>query len=1068
MLAQWLRSLCRLLAVRGRPNREARKSKRPYYRLSGELLEDRVAPAVGATFVGGLLTVTLGAANDTATLTGTLAAGTTINVTGTGGFNTTYGPAATGASAVTAITVRDSGSNAGQSVTFNSVGSFSNTIKMTGNLTVTGIESITIDTFTTVQANQFSETGATSGVLLESSVTTTGIQSYNDAVGLEMAGVYTGTTITFGSTVESASFAGNGGLTITGNAVFDGIVGGNNELLSYLSVSGSTAINTTEIDTTGTQAYTGAVTLGNNTTLSEFPPDSGVTFGSTVNATMAGAQSLTVTGSPNTIFDGVIGGSQALSSLSVSGPTALNTRAVTTTGTQRYGGAVTLGNNSALTGSTVTLSSAVDATTTGAQGLTITGNASFGGIVGGGKALSALSVTGATAINTTEIDTTGTQAYTGGVTLGNSTTLTVSTASFASTVNAASPGAQGLSVTGNADFFGIVGGIQLSFLSVSGNTDLNCTAISTGGSQAYSGPVILTSTSTLTASTVNFNGTVNAQTAGVEGLTIINSVDFAGVVGGSAPLATIAVNGAATVNTSVISTTGPQVYSSGVTLDSTATLNCSTTTFSSTVNAQVAGAEGLTINGGAIFIGAFIGTGEALSFFTVTGVSTVNTGSTLAGTTVSFMNNLILGPTAGSATNTLTAMGTVNLSGTLTVTLAGGGGNQYGRIVSASGGVNLNGATLALNFSSFVPVVGDTFVIVDVTGQFTNVAPGPYRQNQVTFVATYTGGPNGNDFILTVVQSAASPHYVVAAAGPGGAPLVNVYNASNGNMIASFYAFAATFTGGVRVAVADVNGDGTPDIVCGAGPGGGPEVTVFDGKTFQRIMDFMALPARFTGGVWVAAGNITSQSFADIVVSADAGGGPEVTIFDGKSGAEVTAFYATAATFTGGIRIACADLSGDGFDDVIAAAGPGGGPQVTIFDGKALRLLTAFYALPANFTGGMYVAAGDVNGDGHADIIVGAEKGGGPEVNVFSGAGIPAGSGMPPSLYAFYALPTQFTGGVRVGYSSNFEGAASILTVAGPGGGPQVSIFDGLTQAELDTFYAFSPTFGGGVYVSGT
>jgi hypothetical protein len=330
-----------------------------------------------------------------------------------------------------------------------------------------------------------------------------------------------------------------------------------------------------------------------------------------------------------------------------------------------------------------------------------------------------------------------------------------------------------------------------------------------------------------------------------------------------------------------------------------------------------------------------------------------------------------------------------------------------------------------------------------------------------------SSGSSGNSSGSSGSTSSGTVNYVVAAAGPGGGPLVNVYDASTGSLVTSFDAFAPTFTGGVRVAVADVNGDGTPDIICVAGPGGGPEVAVFDGKTFQRIMDFEALPAQFTGGLFVAAGTITSQAYADIVVSADSGGGPEVTIFDGQSGAEVTAFYATAATFTGGIRIACGDLSGNGFDDVIAAAGPGGGPQVTIFDGKSLSLLTAFYALPSTFTGGMYVAAGDVNGDGHADIIVGAEKGGGPEVNVFSGAGISAGSGMPPSLYAFYALPPQFTGGVRVGYSSDFEGAASILTVAGPGGGPQVSIFDGITMANLDSFYAFAPTFGGGVYVGG-
>src|SRR5262245_46886996 len=62
----------------------------------------------------------------------------------------------------------------------------------------------------------------------------------------------------------------------------------------------------------------------------------------------------------------------------------------------------------------------------------------------------------------------------------------------------------------------------------------------------------------------------------------------------------------------------------------------------------------------------------------------------------------------------------------------------------------------------------------------------------------------------------------------GGPPRVAVY-LSGSAQIANFLAFDPAFTGGVRVAVGDVDGDGIDDIVVGAGPGGGPHVKVFKG-----------------------------------------------------------------------------------------------------------------------------------------------------------------------------------------------------------------------------------------------
>jgi len=299
----------------------------------------------------------------------------------------------------------------------------------------------------------------------------------------------------------------------------------------------------------------------------------------------------------------------------------------------------------------------------------------------------------------------------------------------------------------------------------------------------------------------------------------------------------------------------------------------------------------------------------------------------------------------------------------------------------------------------------------------------------------------------------------VTGAGAGGGPQVNVYNAISGALVTSLNALPPSFTGGVRVADGDVNGDGFEDVIVGAGPGGGPQINVYDGKTFQPIRSFFGLPQAFTGGVFVASGDVNGDGFADIVVSADRGGGPQVTITSGKDGSLLASFYATAPTFTGGIRVACGDINADGFADVIAGAGPGGGPQVTIFDGRTMSLLTAFYALSPAFSGGIFVAAGDLDADGRAEVIASADAGGGPQVAIFNGTN-------QQMLTSFYALTPTFTGGVRIATDDTTGNQrSSIVAAAGPGGGPQVSIFDGLTQQLLRSFFAYPADFTGGVFV---
>ena len=138
----------------------------------------------------------------------------------------------------------------------------------------------------------------------------------------------------------------------------------------------------------------------------------------------------------------------------------------------------------------------------------------------------------------------------------------------------------------------------------------------------------------------------------------------------------------------------------------------------------------------------------------------------------------------------------------------------------------------------------------------------------------------------------------------------------DGSIRFQMFAYAASFTGGVRVATGDVNGDGVQDVITAPGAGGGPHMRVFDGKNGQVISEFFAYSASFTGGVFVAAGDINGDGTAEIITGPGAGGGPHVRVFS-LSGTVVREFFAYSASFTGGVTVAAGDVNGDGKADIV-------------------------------------------------------------------------------------------------------------------------------------------------------
>jgi hypothetical protein len=83
------------------------------------------------------------------------------------------------------------------------------------------------------------------------------------------------------------------------------------------------------------------------------------------------------------------------------------------------------------------------------------------------------------------------------------------------------------------------------------------------------------------------------------------------------------------------------------------------------------------------------------------------------------------------------------------------------------------------------------------------------------------------------------------------------------------------------------------------------------------------------------------------------------------------------------VRVAGGDVNGDGKADIITGAGIGGGPHVRVFDSTTGQVYREFMAFSSVFTGGVYVTAGDVDGDGRDDVAVSTGARGGARINLY-------------------------------------------------------------------------------------
>lgn len=185
---------------------------------------------------------------------------------------------------------------------------------------------------------------------------------------------------------------------------------------------------------------------------------------------------------------------------------------------------------------------------------------------------------------------------------------------------------------------------------------------------------------------------------------------------------------------------------------------------------------------------------------------------------------------------------------------------------------------------------------------------------------------------------------IIAGAGNGGGPRVVVFDALTRTITSSFYAFDPRFRGGVSVAAFNMQGDAAFEIVVAAGPGGGPVVKVFNGLNHAVIKAFYAFDRNFRGGVNVAAGYIGYDGRAKIVTAAGLGGGSQVKVWDYQTLTVDQSFnaYSYAALINGVLKnllhqgavdVNIFDVDGDGINDLVTTAGSVAKPHIKAYSG---------------------------------------------------------------------------------------------------------------------------------------
>ena len=309
------------------------------------------------------------------------------------------------------------------------------------------------------------------------------------------------------------------------------------------------------------------------------------------------------------------------------------------------------------------------------------------------------------------------------------------------------------------------------------------------------------------------------------------------------------------------------------------------------------------------------------------------------------------------------------------------------------------GSTVSLNGSStnddsmntFVSLPAGGAAIFTVTNQIVDDAIGQLRTEvtAVTPLGVEDSDPDNNSaFDINVQPFLAVGSDMVYQ----GTPTVSLVDPLSGDLINQFHVYETQFAGGVRTAIADMNGDGVDDIVVAPGEGRVAEVRVFD-VSGTEMSEYRLRPfgPSFLGGVNIALGDVDGDGVNDLIAAQSRGS--TVSIFRGnsESGWETSPFRSYTpygSTHLAGVNVAIADIgeitngtinqidSKDGRSELVIGTGAGAVKPVQIVDVSGNPTVVAVLAADSVVdSSGVQLSTGLYDDDSVDDIFVSSGRG---------------------------------------------------------------------------------------------